>query len=257
MIGGDDPMARNSSRINDPARLLALLWNSAEPTGRTGLSVAGIATAAVELADADGLDAVTMRRIADRLGAGTMSLYSYVPGKPELIELMNDQVAGEIYAAGGLPAAEGDWRAGVRRIAERNWEHQLRHRWLAETAPGRPVLGPGTTAKYEAELAPLDGIGLSDVEMDLVLGHLLGLVEATARWQIQLDRARRESGIGDAGWWARVGPLLEQAMAGREFPLADRVGSAAGEHYQAAGAPLEQMTFGVDLLVEGITAYLG
>lgn len=214
--------------------------------------MAGITAAAIELADIDGLEAVTMRQVAQRLGVGTMSLYGHLPGKPELVELMSDRAAGLVYAGGGLPADQGDWRAGIRHIAERNWEHQLRHRWTAEVIPGRPVLGPGMTAKYDAELAPLDGIGLSDIQMDLMLGHLLGLVKSIGRWQIGLDRVRAESGLGDASWWEQIGPLLGQAMAGHQFPLADRVGSAAGEHYQAAGAPLEQLHFGVDRLIDGI-----
>ena len=70
----------------DPARSLALLWRTSERTSRKGkpdLNVDRIVRAAIEVADAEGLQALSMRRVAERLGVGTMSLYTYVPGKPE------------------------------------------------------------------------------------------------------------------------------------------------------------------------------
>ncbi|MET0865814.1 MAG: helix-turn-helix domain-containing protein, partial [Nakamurella sp.] len=84
----------------DPARSLALLWGAQDRPGRSGLTVRAIVGAAVELADAGGIDAVSMRSIADNLGVGTMSLYTHVPGKPALIELMIDTVSGQVYADG-------------------------------------------------------------------------------------------------------------------------------------------------------------
>lgn len=251
-------MSRRSAGVTDPAALIAHLWNpAAAGPGRTGLTVARVTAAAVGLADAEGLDALTMRRVADILGVGTMSLYGHVIGKPELVELMCDAVAGQVYPQDDRPGERADWRDGIRQIVECNWRHQLAHRWLAELGPGRPVLGPGATGKYEIELAPLDGIGLTEVQMDLALGNLLGLVESAARWQIGLDRVRAESGLGDAGWWDQVGPLLAHAMSGHDFPLAGRVGSVAGQHYQAAGAPQEQLQFGVDRLIDGIAGLIG
>jgi AcrR family transcriptional regulator len=244
-------VARRSTPVTDAARLLALLWHPPEP-GSSGLSVAAITDAAIGIADAAGLAAVTMRRVAAELGAATMTLYAHVPGKAELIELMTDRVAGQLYADGDLPANQADWKAGMRHIAECNWSHYLRHRWTAEVLPGRPVLGPGVTGKYDAELAPLDGIGLSDVQMDVVLGTLLGIVESSARWQIGLERVRSESGVGDARWWEQMAPLLAQAMQGHELPLAARVGTAAGEQHQSAGEPRSQMHFGVEQLIQGV-----
>lgn len=252
-------MARSATRVEDPARLLTLLtllWSPPERAARSGLTVPAITAAAVALADADGLAAVTMRRVAEALGTGTMSLYTHVPGKPELVELMVDHAADRVYAEGDRPDEVADWRAGVRRVAEANWSHHLRHPWTVEVTPGRPVLGPGVCGKYETELAPFDGIGLSDVEMDLALSALLGLVESSARWQIGLDRTRAESGVGDPGWWEQVGPVLAQAMQGREYPLGARVGTAAGEQYQSAGDPQAQLRFGVECFVAGVEQLL-
>ena len=97
---------------------------------------------------------------------------------------MIDRVAGELYADLEEPRDQpGDWREAVRFIARRNWEAFLKHPWLLSVADGRPVLGPNISRKYEAELRPLDGIGLSDLEMDSVLTLVLVHVEGLARWQ--------------------------------------------------------------------------
>jgi AcrR family transcriptional regulator len=113
----------------DPARTLALLWgrDPARSRGRKpGLTVRGIARAAIEVADAHGLDALSMRRVAERLGVGTMSLYTYVPGKAELIDVMLDAVHGEISA---VPAPGGDWREKLEHVAQANWDLAQRHPW--------------------------------------------------------------------------------------------------------------------------------
>lgn len=245
-------MPRNATRVGDPARLLTLLWTPPAQQGRSGLTVEAITSTAIAVADAEGLAAVTMRRIADDLGAGAMSLYGYVPGKPELVELMLDRVAGRVYAADDRPGDHPDWRAGLRHIAGRNWEHLLAHPWVSEVIPGRPVAGPGASHKYEDELAPLDGIGLDDVRMDLVLASLLALIESSARTQIGLDRVRAETGQTDAVWWEQMAPLFAAATAGHELALSARVGTAAGTEFQSYGAPRAQLELGVDLLITGV-----
>lgn len=89
-------MATIQTGGGDPARSMALLWGTEAPPrtrGRKpGLTVGGIATAAIELADTEGLEALSMRRVAQRLGVGTMSLYTYVPGKAELVDVMLDAI---------------------------------------------------------------------------------------------------------------------------------------------------------------------
>ena len=100
------------SAKSDPGRSLALLWGSHTRPGRSGLTVRAIVDAAIELADAEGLDAATMRRVADKIGSGTMSLYTHVPGKTELNDLMVDTVIGELYTGVDDPAGPGGWREG-------------------------------------------------------------------------------------------------------------------------------------------------
>nr|WP_281386528.1 TetR/AcrR family transcriptional regulator C-terminal domain-containing protein [Jiangella mangrovi] len=232
-----------------------MLWEPSDRAGRTGITKRAVVEHAIAIADAEGLGALTMRRVAERLGVGAMTLYTHVPGKPELVELMLDAVAGEVYADSVVPGEQPTWRDGVRLVAERNWAHHLRHPWTVEVVPGRPVLGPGVSAKYEAELAPLDGIGLGDLEMDQVLGGILALVEATARQQVGLDRVRA-AGSGDLDWWAVVSPVLARSMGGRSFPLAGRVGAATGEAVEA-GDPRAAMRVSLELLLDGVSLRLG
>lgn len=238
---------------SDPARRIALLWGSQTRAGRSGLTVRAIVTAATALADEEGLGALSMRRVAERLKVGTMSLYTHVPGKPELVELMIDTAYGELYDRVDGPASQpGGWRGGLEDVAGRNWSLYETHPWLLEAASGRPVLGPNASLKYEAELRPLEGIGLSDVEMDAVLTLVLTHVEGTARLALNQTQVQRETGVTDAEWWVVNGPLLERVMDATRFPVAARVGRAAGQAYGAAFSPVHALRFGLERILDGV-----
>ncbi|WP_437564218.1 TetR/AcrR family transcriptional regulator [Sorangium sp. So ce542] len=240
-------------RAADPARSLALLWGSHGKPGRSGLTVRAIVTAAVELADARGLEAVSMRHLADRLNVGTMSLYTHVPGKAELTDLMVDTVYGDLYDDVDAPSRQpGGWRASLGYIAARNWELYQRHPWLLEIVGGRPVIGPNASLKYEAELRPLDGLGLTDVEMDSVLTLLLTHVEGAARAQASARRTRQESGMTDVEWWVATAPLLDKVIDAKRFPVATRVGQSAGQAYQGASSPEHAFHFGVERILDAV-----
>ena len=189
-------MPQSKAPVSDPVRLLQLLWAQDRPTGRSGLTVGAIVRAGTTVARRDGVGATTMRQVAAELGVAPMSLYSHVPGKAELLELMLDAFAADIYEANDLPATRPSWRAAALFVAERNFEEAVAQPWTLEIPTDRLVPGPGMTAKYEAELAAFDGIGLADVQMDHVLTGLLGLASAMARNQVGLERARSSSANG-------------------------------------------------------------
>lgn len=110
-------MTTETSGSGDISRTLELLWGTGERPSRgpkPGLTLDRIVTAAVEIADAEGLAAVSMRRLSTELGAGTMTLYRYVPGKAELLDLMLDRVGGQPPAT---KEPEGDWRAAIDALA--------------------------------------------------------------------------------------------------------------------------------------------
>ncbi|MEU6718202.1 TetR/AcrR family transcriptional regulator [Nonomuraea sp. NPDC046802] len=238
----------------DPARSLALLWRTSERASRKGkpeLSVDRIARAAIEVADAEGLQALSMRRVAERLGVGTMSLYTYVPGKPELFDVMLDMVYGETARPEDVP---GGWRGRLEQIARENWALYLRHPWMLQVAASRPVLGPNVTAKYDYELRAVDGIGLSDLEMDSVITLVTGFVHGTARGAVESAQAESQTGITDEQWWAAHAPFLSRIADARNFPTAARVGQAAGEALNAAYSPEHAFEFGLRRVLDGIEA---
>jgi AcrR family transcriptional regulator len=249
------PVSAKKSAAPDPARSLALLWGSHSKPGRSGLTVRAIVDTAIELADAQGLEAVSMRQVAEQLKAGTMSLYTHVPGKGELTDLMFDTVYADLYADVDEPAQQpGGWRGGMEFVARRNWEALMAHPWIHEVPAIRNALGPNITLKYEAELRPLDGLGLTDVEMDSALTLVLTHVQGTARAAAEHQRTQRESGLTDQEWWLTTGPLLDRYMAGLadRFPVAGRVGTAAGEQHQAALDSDHAFRFGLDRILDGI-----
>ncbi|MFJ7269889.1 TetR/AcrR family transcriptional regulator [Streptomyces sp. NPDC099050] len=253
-------MATDRSGAGDPVRTLELLWREpgqGAPSGRRGprqgLTVDAVVDAAIALADEaasegrSGLAALTMRALAQRLGVTPMTLYTYVPGKAELLDLMLDTVY--LAMECGAPAPDGSWREKVTRVAEENRALFLRHPWIGELPVTRPPLGPGVIGKYEHELAAFDGIGLTDVEMDAALTHLLGFVHAQAL--AAADTAAHNARQSDQEWWELSAPLLERAMDPERYPRAVRVGGAVGGY-----SPETVWDFGLRCVLDGIARLL-
>src|SRR5689334_21151430 len=128
----------------DVDRTLTLLWRRVlgTPQGSRGprqrVSVDEVVRAGIEVADAEGLDAFSMRKVADRLGLKLMSVYTYVPGKSELIGLMIDEVLGEVE----LPAHPDRLRDRMSLIVRMTWDQYHRHPWLLQADQSRPWIGP-------------------------------------------------------------------------------------------------------------------
>lgn len=249
-------MAAERTSAGDPARTLQLLWrDTAGPRRgpRQGLSVDTVIGAATELADADGLEAVTMRRVAQALGVATMTLYTYVPGKAELLDLMLDAA----YARMSRTDTAGrPWRQRLTEIAEENRRLFEAHPWAATVSTARPPLGPGQLAKYEHELSALDGLGLDDVEMDAALTYLLTFVQAWARSAAEARAAVRDSAMTDEQWWATNEPLLARVFDESAYPVAVRVGSAVGAAHRTAYSPEHAYEFGLRRVLDGLAALI-
>ena len=236
----------------DPRRSLDLLWRARTPPTKgpkPRLDLDQIVKAAMDVADADGLATLSMRKVAEQLSVGTMSLYTYVPGKAELIDLMLDQAV-----AGPNEHVEGTWRERLERIAHENWWRYHRHPWLLEITMVRPVLGPNVIARYDHELEAVDGIGLTDVEMDAVVSLIAGHVEGAARRALEAAHAERSTGQSDEAWWAERAPLLERLVEPERYPTAGRVGQAAGGEHNAAYAPEHSFEFGLERILDGVQA---
>lgn len=246
-------MALEYSGRGDPARTMALLWGTQKgPTRgpKPGLSVERVVRASIAVADAEGLPGLSMRRVADAVGVSTMSLYTYVPGKGELVDLMLDRVMRE---AVGPEEATGGWRERLELVARRNWELYHRHPWMLQVAMmSRPPLGPNAIAKYDHELCAIDGIGLTGVEVDSVLTLVLGHVEGTARRAVEAAQAEKRTGKTDYEWWSANAPLLEKVFDAERYPTAARVGPSAGAAYDAAYAPEHAFEFGLQRVLDGV-----
>jgi len=223
---------------------LELLWGD-RPGPRRGpkpaLTHDLIARAGIAIADAEGLAAVSMQRVAADLGFTKMSLYRYVPGKSELVALMAD------LAMGTPPAdlGDGDRVAGLRAWALALLPGFVRHPWAVEATTGPRVVGPNELAWMEAALALLDGAGLGGAERMDVLAVLAGHVRTIAQ---QAAKAPD----GDAG--SRFGAILAEGVRGRgdRYPA---VRAALAE--AAGGGEDEALGFGLDLILDGLRARIG
>jgi AcrR family transcriptional regulator len=238
----------------DPARSLALLWRHHLDEGgtrgpRPSLTVDQVVSTAIEIADAEGLSGLSMRKVAQHLGVSTMSVYTYVPAKAELIDLMLDTVYGEM----DRPAwGRRGWRTRLEAVARDNRALYDRHPWLTHVSTSRPPLGPHVMAKYDYELRAVDGVRLTDVEMDSVLTLVLDFAHASARSAQAAEQAARDTAMTDEQWWAANEPLLSRIFDAERFPTAARVGSAAGAEYGGAYSPAHAFEFGLARLLDGI-----
>lgn len=245
-------MAIERTGHGDPARTVALLWGDAPPADRPArgprarLDIPTIAATAVEIADERGLPALTMRGLASRLGlASPNALYTYVPSKAELIDLIVDRCLTELTLEPPPPSTSPTER--IRLIADANLALHVAHPWLADVAQDRPPLGPGQLRKYDRELAVLADCGLSDHDADLTLGLLVSFVRAHA--SVALAAARAED---EQAWWAEAGPALAAHVDPDDFPHASRVGSAVGEEQGRATDPDAAFHFGVERIAAGV-----
>jgi AcrR family transcriptional regulator len=194
-----------------------------------------------------------MRRVADRLGVSTMSLYTYVHGKAELLDLMLDRVYGEPQPACAEPATP---RARLEALARDVRALYLRHPWVLQVARHRPTLGPNLMTRYEQQLHCVEGLGLSDVEMDQSLSLIGAYVGGAVRATIEARQAERASGQTDAQWWADRAPLFEKVFDPERFPTAARVGAAVGADYEAVNHPERAFEFGLARLLDGLEAFI-
>ncbi|GAA2674565.1 TetR/AcrR family transcriptional regulator C-terminal domain-containing protein [Streptomyces lunalinharesii] len=223
-----------------------LLWRAPDRPRRgrrPAFTREAITAAAVALADAEGLDAVTMRAVAARVGAGVMSLYSYAPDKGTLVELMVDHVSGEL-----LPPAPltGDWRGDLKALAHRQRAQMLRHRWLpAALTTQRTTLGPNTLAVVEHALAALRPLPLDGAAKLEVFSLLTGFV--TAQVSHELSRAAATDSPAGAAAAARY---LAAVAADGHHPELARALAAPGR----PRTPEATFTRFLDRLVDGLDA---
>lgn len=233
MSGPDDPLPR----------ALRLLWQQdPAPSRSRGLTREAIVAAAVELADTDGLAALSMARLAERLGCGTMSLYRHVANKDELVTFM--------LAAGPgppPPTPEGsDWRGALSNWAHELWAVYHRHPWILQAASAGLPADPGQLAWLDAGLATLSGTGLTEREKLTAVIAVLVFTRGSAALAIE---ARD---VDDREYPA----LLRRLVRPDRFPaLAAAID--AGVFDQTGDDSLAEFRSGLGQLLDGIATKTG
>lgn len=221
-----------------------LVWERPEPPNRpvpAPLSRERIVRAAIQLADADGLDAVSLRKVAAALDVRPMRLYGYIDSKEELLDLMVDAAHAEIRPSGD------SWREVLRSLAEGTRRAAHEHEWLADLLGGRPQLGPHALASGETVVAALGDVGV-DAVMPVVAAVNAYVIGAVRR-EVAERRAERATGMDEKRWQVSLGPYLERTFATGRFPaLATVVRDAA--HLDAD----DTFRIGLDFVLDGIEA---
>lgn len=242
-------MTTEYGRTADLARTVELLWGAEPPQGTRGprprLSVRKITRAALAVADADGLAAVSMQRVAAELGYTTMSLYNYVPSKSQLVELMMD-------AATPPPPAPGPdtpWQADLESWVLATWRLLLRHPWVLQAPAPNPPLGPNQLAWMEAALAILSRSGLTGDEVLSLALFLLASVRGQAA--LAVDPARGDPPRHE------VGATLAGVVTAERFPTLSAIlaGRAVEQRTDQPGF-LPDLEFGLHRLLDGVQTYV-
>ena len=221
--------------------------------GQPALSRAAIVREAIAMLDAEGVEALSMRKLGARLNAGATSLYRHVANKDELMELAVDEVAAEITVpAAVLTTGGADWRAAATQAARSFRDTSLRHPWLASVLgqAGLAYLGPNLMSVSERLAALFIKAGFPDPSgaIDAVLSYVMGMSTTEAAWLTTVAR----SGETEADFVARLLPAARQAAAGYDH---------LSEAYHAAPqdpAQLRDTKFanGLDIVLDGLATRL-
>ena len=221
-----------------------------------GLELADIVTAAVTVADAEGTDAISMRRIARDLNVGTMSLYWYVESKDELHRLMLERVSAEAEA----PEPCGDWRADLSGYARTMRAALLRHPWAIDFIGIGPPSGPNDARNAERLLAAIDGLGLDIATALWVLMTVWTYVAGAAlrevqeiRWQRSTEAAAGTMTASELD--AMFGEFERRIRESGRYPHLVRA-LDAGIDPDAPETRDDRFEFGLDCVLDGIAARL-
>ena len=230
----------------------------AQPPRRDrGLSRAEIIRTAIAVADAEGAEAISMRRITRELSAGAMSLYWYVGSKEELLDLMLDSLEAEIE----VPEPSGDWRADLGAFAHRTRAALSRHPWAIEFIGTRPPSGPNDVRNLERLLGLLEGTGVDDARV------IMGIFMTVATFVIgAVIREAQEIRLHREQEWAQAALTDEEIQAERErfhkwfetsghFPRIARL-VASGLDPDDPNTRDERFQFSLDCVLDGVAAQL-
>ncbi|MGH3192202.1 MAG: TetR/AcrR family transcriptional regulator [Streptosporangiaceae bacterium] len=227
----------------------------AQPRPRDrGLSRAEIISTAITIADAEGPEALSMRRIARELRVGAMSLYWHIASKEELLDLMLEAIQAEVE----VPEPSGDWQADLRVFARSARASLLRHRWAMEFIGGRPPSGPNDARNLEGMLALFDGLDL-DVRLPIDILMTVGTyvngaaLRETQEMRGDRDREKMEAGLTPEEIEAERDRYVSWFASSGHYPRIQRLVSE-GIDPDAPETRDERFEFGLGCLLAGIAA---
>ena len=228
------------------------LWTRPAAAKPERLTRETVVACAVDLADREGLDAVSVRRVAAELSARPMSLYSFFKRKDDLVDLMVDQVLGEMLVE-SLP--EGDWRVALRAVLLRQIEVGRRHLWVMGVFGARAPIGPNAARHAEQSLAAVASLGLSPERALKLLRAADTYLWGFATLSGQELAARRRDQLTEEEWRTSTDAYFAGLVAGGDLPhLAE-----AGRHGLLRGDVEEWVADfdeGLDWLLNGFAATL-
>ncbi|MBV2363757.1 TetR/AcrR family transcriptional regulator [Streptomonospora nanhaiensis] len=255
----------DQGRAEELEERLALLWGVQERPNRgpkPKLSVDKIVAAAVAVADAEGLDAVSMQRVAADLGYTTMSLYRYVRSKEQLVVLMADAALGRA----PQPRAGADWRQRMEELVTAVMALYRRRPWLLRLDISGPPMAPMQLTWFDAYLGALAGTRLSMAERISTVTFIDGASRELARIAIHSEHARRRSGVSAAAALTSYSQALRRFADPERYP---HVAAAAAEGVfdpppGAADPGAEEFVddigvdaaFGLHRLLDGVESYV-
>ncbi|MFF7250286.1 TetR/AcrR family transcriptional regulator [Embleya sp. NPDC008237] len=196
----------------------------------THLTVEVIVRTGIAIADAEGLDALSMRRVASDLDAGTMSLYRYVPSKDELVALMVEAAMTE--APPPDPAPRG-WREGLESAAHRDWQLYRRHPWILRNVmvSTRLRTSPGIAADSERTFTSFDGLDLEPREAFRYVFMIAAYTQGVAMTLVDEIEAERRSGLTAAQWRKAAAPSWDSLFESGAYPRLTRAMRAVGDSW--------------------------
>lgn len=248
-------MGSDQTQSSGGSRTFEFLWRDGDrprssPGPKPGLSTDQVVVTAIAIADADGLAAVSMQQVAQRLEVTPMSLYRYVPSKNHLVEAMFDQAAG---TPPDLTDVPGGWRARVEAWVKALWGRYQAHPWMLRARISYPV-GPNQLAWFEALLSAIENVGLTYEEMVSLSLFLTGATQGLARISIDMTSPADDDPISFGEALATVArpdrfPTLSAVLSAGTFAVP--TGDAG-----AATSAQPNLNFGLRQLLEGTDAYV-
>ncbi|MDK1476314.1 TetR/AcrR family transcriptional regulator C-terminal domain-containing protein [Streptomyces sp. 549] len=249
----------------DARRSMALLWREQDtrpqrtgPGPKPALSVDTIVDTAIAHADAHGMAALSMRAVGNRLGRTAMALYTYVPSKSELLDLMHDRALAELPTRYDM---SGGWRPALETWAGDLLAFYLRHPWMLQVSQARPVLGPHEFVFMETLLGVLHATGLPPRRQRGIVGALVHFVRGAAQTIADSREATAATGMSDDEWWYARSAMLEEVAPdfAERFPILTRLESQHAFDPADEDAPYlehearDAFATGLTVLLDGIT----